>query len=351
MKKNCLVLFGGQSTEHDVSCMSVQNIVPAINTSFYDVILVGITKEGHWVYVDSIDDVADGSWILSDVSAVLSPDASDQSLYLITPAGMSKVHIDLIFPVLHGLYGEDGTVQGIFALSHIPYVGSGVLSSAICMDKVFTKIVVDMLDIRQAAYAVVLRPELSDVTKAVKKVEEKLPYPVFVKPSCSGSSVGVSKACNREELKEALVLAGSYDSKILIEEAINGREIECAVLGTHLEAVTSGVGEIVAAAEFYDFDAKYHNPQSQTITDPDLPPQIVAEIREKALKIFRAVGSFSLARVDFFVDEKGVVFNEINTMPGFTAISMYPMLFEKAGINKKDLVQRLINTAALREEH
>lgn len=351
MKKNILVLFGGQSSEHDVSCMSVQNVIHNIDTEVYDICLVGITKEGHWVYVEDAADIKDGSWILSDIKAVLSPDATEKCVYLMSEQGMAKVKIDVAIPVLHGLYGEDGTVQGIFELARIPYVGSGILASAIAMDKVYTKVIVDKLNIRQAAYSVLHRNELSDMEKACDKVEKALPYPVFVKPSCAGSSVGVNKAENREELVFALCEAAKHDAKILIEEEIRGREIECAVLGTDIKAEASGVGEILAAAEFYDYDAKYNNADSKTVTDPDLPEVYKEEIRKYALRIFKAVGGFSLSRVDFFVDEKGVIFNEINTLPGFTAISMYPMLFEKAGLSKKELIARLIDTAFERQEH
>ena len=352
MKKNCLILFGGQSSEHDVSCMSVLNVIDNLDTELYDPVYAGITKEGHWVYVDSREAIADGSWILSDVSAVLSPDATEQCLYLMDQSGVGKIHIDVAFPVLHGLYGEDGTVQGIFELARIPYVGCGVLASAVSMDKVHTKLIADALGIRQADYVFISRNELeADEEKAMEKVETRLSYPLFIKPSCAGSSVGVHRVENRAELKDALWDASCHDSKILAEELISGREIECAVLGTDKNAVASGVGEILAAAEFYDFDAKYNNSDSQTITDPDLPVDIVDKIREDALLIFRGVGGYSLSRVDFFVDSKGIVFNEINTMPGFTAISMYPMLFEKAGLSKKELVSRLLETAFSRREH
>ena len=351
MKKNCLVLFGGQSSEHDISCMSVLNIVENIDREKYEIILTGITKEGHWVYVDDIESIRDGSWIMSEEHAILSPDATEKCLYVMDKNGAGRIPIDLAFPVLHGLYGEDGTVQGIFELARIPHIGCGVLSSAVCMDKIHTKVVARTLGIRQADYTWLYRNELENMDQAVKKVEEALPYPVFVKPSCAGSSVGVHLVNDREELKDALMDASVHDSKILVEERIIGREIECAVLGTDREAVASGVGEIVSAADFYDFDSKYVNSESQTLTDPDLPQEIKETIRETALKIFRSVDGYSLSRVDFFVDDKGVIFNEINTMPGFTAISMYPMLFEAAGLSKKELIQRLLDTAEMRKEH
>ncbi|MBR5739027.1 MAG: D-alanine--D-alanine ligase [Lachnospiraceae bacterium] len=350
-QKNLLILFGGQSSEHEISCMSAANIIRNIDRDRYQMILVGITKEGHWVLTDNLKQIEDGSWIMGNVSAVLSPDATKKCLYLIDSFRTREVPIDAAFPILHGLYGEDGTVQGIFELAGIPYVGCGVLSSALCMDKVYTKLIVESLKIRQAAHVSVNRIELDDEESVLRKIETAIPYPMFIKPSCAGSSQGIRKVMHRPELYPALLNAANHDSKVLAEEAIEGRELECAVFGTDRMVVVSGVGEIKSASEFYDFDAKYHNEESITDTDPDLPEPVFDEIREKAEKIFRATGCYGLARVDFFLDAKGVVFNEINTMPGFTAISMYPMLFEEMGISKKQLVTDLIETAFIRQEH
>lgn len=350
-KKNLLVLFGGQSSEHDVSCMSAQNIIKNVDTEAYVLYLVGITKDGHWVLAENIDRIADGSWEKSETAAVLSPDATTKCMYFLKDGSVETVKIDAVFPVLHGLYGEDGTVQGIFELAGIPYVGCGVLASAVSMDKIYTKIIVDSLGIRQAEFVGIRRHELEDMEAAVAKVEKKLSYPVFVKPSCAGSSVGVNKATDREALVSALLEASKHDSKILVEETITGRELECAVFGTEKEVMASGVGEILAANEFYDFDAKYINAESKTETAPVLPEGVEEEIRRDAQAIFRAVNGFGLSRVDFFYDEKGVVFNEINTLPGFTAISMYPMLWEKQGMDKKELVKRLLDAAFERREH
>ncbi|WP_026891914.1 D-alanine--D-alanine ligase family protein [Lacrimispora aerotolerans] len=351
-KKNAVVLFGGQSSEHVVSCMSVINVINHINREIYDLLLIGITEEGHWIKTDSVEAIQDGSWKNGSVSAVLSPDATMKSVILLDGEKTELVRADVVFPVLHGLYGEDGTIQGLLELSGIPYVGCGVLSSAVSMDKLYTKIIVKDLGVRQADYIAVMRHELHDLDPIVKKVEDKFTYPVFVKPSNAGSSKGVSRAEDGKELKEALILAGEHDRKILVEEMIVGREIECAVFGggnTPVEA--SGVGEIVAAAEFYDFDAKYYNSESKTVVDPALPEGAAETIRSAAKAIFQAVDGYGLARVDFFVKEDGtVVFNEINTMPGFTAISMYPMLWEHAGVTKEELVNRLLKHAADRSQ-
>ncbi len=349
--KNLLILFGGQSSEHDISCMSAVNVISNVDRDQYNMILVGITKEGRWVLTDNLKQIEDGSWIMGNVQAVLSPDATKKCLYLIERNRIREVPVDVAFPVLHGLYGEDGTVQGIFELAGIPYVGSGVLASALSMDKVYTKTVVESLGIRQAKYVAVHRNDLEDIEAVLRRVETALGYPVFVKPSCSGSSQGVRKAAKRDDLVSALAYAAEFDSKILVEEAITGRELECAVFGTDKTVVSSGVGEIVTNAVFYDYEAKYNNPDSRTDTNPELPERYSEEIRADAERIFRALGCYSLARVDFFLDKKGVVFNEINTIPGFTAISMYPMLFEQLGVSKRQLVSDLIGTAFLRQEH
>lgn len=349
-KKVVAVLFGGQSSEHEVSCMSATNIIECINHDKYDLFLIGIKKSGQWVYVNSVEEIRNDTWRESKIGVVISPDATKKCAYLFLEDGMVKEQkLDVIFPVLHGLYGEDGTVQGLFELAQIPYVGCGVLASAVSMDKLYTKIIVDTLGIRQANYVGVHREELEQMEEAVAKIEAVLPYPVFVKPSCAGSSKGVNKAENRIELETALIEAAKHDSKILVEETIVGREIECAVLAEETVKV-SGVGEILAAAEFYDYDAKYNNAESKTDVNPDLGDGIESEIRQDAARIFRAVDGKGLARVDFFLDKDGVVFNEINTLPGFTAISMYPMLWEEKGISKKELVQRLIDTAFMRKD-
>lgn len=344
-KQNLAVIFGGQSSEHEISCMSASNIIQCIDAQRYNIILVGITKEGHWVEAADLNAVSDGSWRQSKTSIVLSPDATRKGLYRMSEdEKVQFVHLDVIFPVLHGLYGEDGTVQGLFKLAGIPFVGCGLFASAAGMDKLYTKIIVDTLGIRQAKYVPVYKEELPKMDEVVARVESALEYPVFVKPSRAGSSKGVNKAANREQLKNALIEAADNDRKILVEETIIGREVECAVLG-NLDVKASGVGEILSADEFYDFDAKYYNSESKTLVDPPMPENMREQIREDAVKIFMALDGRGLSRVDFFLTESGVVFNEINTLPGFTAISMYPMLWEAQGIPKKELVQKLIDLA------
>lgn len=348
-KKNVVVLFGGQSSEHEVSCMSCQTIIKHIDTEQYDVTLVGITRQGKWILVDGIEKIADNSWRESGTETVLSANAEKKELIILNGNTYTTCKVDVVFPVLHGLYGEDGTVQGLLELAKIPYAGCGVLSSAVSMDKLYTKIIADNLGVRQAKYIGIRRSELKDINPVIARAEKELTYPMFVKPSCAGSSCGVSKAENRDELEKALRVAAEHDRKILVEEAIVGREIECAVLGGE-EVEASGVGEILAAAEFYDYDAKYNNAESKTIVDPEMPEGVVEKLRQSAVEIFKAVDGFGLARVDFFVENgtNDVIFNEINTLPGFTSISMYPMLWEAKGIDKKELVNRLIRLAFIR---
>lgn len=351
MKKQTIaVLFGGQSSEHVVSCMSAANVIDQIDKDRYELLFIGITEQGHWIKTDSVEDIRSGAWREGTTGAVISPDATEQCAILTKGGKTEKVKLDVVFPVLHGLFGEDGTVQGLLEMARIPYVGCGVLASAVSMDKLYTKIIVDDLGIRQAAYLAVMKSDLSNMDTVTAKVEEKFAYPVFIKPSNAGSSKGVSKASDREELQKGLLEAAKHDRKILVEETIVGREIECAVFGGgDAEVKASGVGEILAAADFYDFDAKYYNAESKTVTDPELPGDSAERVRQAATAIFKAVDGFGLSRVDFFVTKDGeVVFNEINTMPGFTAISMYPMLWEARGISKKQLVQDLIDHAGVR---
>lgn len=348
-KKTIAVLFGGQSSEHEISCVSVATVLRQIDESKYNILIIGITKDGRWLKVDSIEAVEDGSWREGTVGAILSPDASMKGVLFLENGRATLEKVDVVFPVLHGLWGEDGTIQGVLELAGIPYVGCGVLASAVSMDKLYTKIIVDSIGVAQAAYVPVLRRELKDMNAVVARVESRFSYPVFVKPSCAGSSKGVSKATDRESLIHALEVAAAEDVKILVEEMIVGRELECAIFNSG-ETEASGIGEILAAADFYDYDAKYNNAESRTVIDPELPEGKTEEIREAAKAIFQAVDGCGLARVDFFLekDTNRVIFNEINTLPGFTAISMYPMLWEARGRKKPELVEALIQSAYTR---
>ena len=351
-KIKCAVLFGGRSSEHEVSVKSALTVIENMDDNKYEKLLVGITKEGRWLYVPDTTCMKDGSWISGKETMVLSPDTSHKGFLKLGENKAEVVSVDVVFPVLHGLYGEDGTVQGILELSDIPYVGCGVTASSVSMDKLFTKIVAGTVGVRQAKYVAVRSRELEDMERVIQKVENALPYPVFIKPANAGSSCGVSKAENAAELAAGLTLAAKHDRKILVEESINGRELECAVLGGK-ENIASGVGEVLPAQEaaFYDYEAKYANADSKTDVHPVLPEGKEDEIRSAALKIFKAVDGFGLSRVDFFLtkDTNEVVFNEINTLPGFTSISMYPMLWEEKGIKKPELIDRLIESAGFRK--
>ncbi len=350
-KTTVAVIFGSRSSEHDVSLVSAANVIANINTDIYDVVIVGITKEGHWLKVNNIEEITSGTWLNSKTTAIISPDTTHHGILFIEGTNVTSKYIDVALPVLHGLNGEDGTIQGLFELAHIPYVGCGVVSSGVSMDKLFTKIIIEKLGIRQAKYVSVLKREMDDIDACVNKVEDTLPYPVFIKPANAGSSRGISKAYNREELITGLKEALLHDRKVLIEETIIGRELECGVLGgTH--PIASGVGEIVAAADFYDYDAKYNSAESIEDVSPELPDSVENKIREYAIQIFTALDGYSLSRVDFFLekDTNEIVFNEINTLPGFTSISMYPMLWEAKGISKSQLIEKLIQSGLRRFE-
>ena len=295
-KKTIAVVFGGQSSEHEISCISVATVLRQIDESKYNILIIGITKEGRWLKVDSIEAVEDGSWREGTVGAILSPDASMKGVLFLENGHATLEKVDVVFPVLHGLWGEDGTIQGVLELAGIPYVGCGVLASAVSMDKLYTKIIVDSIGVAQAAYVPVLRRELKDMNTVVARVESRFSYPVFVKPSCAGSSKGVSKATDRESLIHALEVAAAEDVKILVEEMIVGRELECAIFNSG-ETEASGIGEILAAADFYDYDAKYNNAESRTVMDPELPGGAsMEEIRRGSeVRIFQAVDGCGLA--------------------------------------------------------
>lgn len=352
-KKVIAVLFGGQSSEHDVSKVSAAAIISKINQDKYTIIPIYITKEGHWLLYDGpVENIQNDTWEKYATSAILSPDATHKGIFRIVGEKLKLIPIDLIFPVLHGANGEDGTIQGLFELAKIPYVGCGVLSSAVSMNKAYTKIVVEKLGICQAKYAVVYRADVeNNIEEAIEKIEEACGYPCFVKPACAGSSVGITKAHNRDELVDGLWVAAKEDRTIVVEENITGYELECAVLG-NTDVKASAVGQVLAAAEFYDYDAKYNNKESKTVIPAPIPKDKTEEIRENAVKIFKALEGRGLSRVDFFMEEGTgrIVFNEINTLPGFTPISMYPMLFNEAGITTEELVDKIIDLGISRNE-
>ena len=349
-KRNVCILFGGISPEHEVSLRSAESVLLNIDKSKYEILPVGITKEGKWILFGSEDYslLPDGSWAShpDNCEAFLSP-VRGQGLVCLKDGGYTCRKVDVVFPVLHGENGEDGAMQGLLQMAGIPFVGPHVAESAVSMDKTLTKLVADNASIPQAAWQLVNSRDLdSRMDAIIEKIENRFAYPVFVKPAGTGSSVGVSKAADREKLMEALRLAGKYDSKILVEEFIHGREVEVAVLGND-NPVASICGEIDSGAEFYDYDAKYVTDTSVAYIPARISEEVAENVRELAVKLYTAIGAKGLSRVDFFVTYEGerVVFNEINTLPGFTSISMYPKLFCASGIAYPDLIDRLLELA------
>ena len=430
-KMSVVVLFGGMSSEHEVSRVSAGTFVDQLDRQRYELLTIGITKEGRWLYTEADSaQMADGSWeeLPGNMPCVLSPDRADHGLILFTPAGqVEKVHVDVVIPVLHGLWGEDGTVQGLLELAGIPYVGCGVLASAVCMDKAVANAMFDASGIPHTKWLSATRWEIesdpdgvcdgviaklgwpifvkpanagssvgiskvsnreelkkaialalendrkvvfeangvphtkwvaanrweieSDLEGVCDGVEQKLGWPVFVKPANAGSSVGISKVSSREELKKAIDLALENDRKVVFEAFVDGQEVECAVIGSD-PAVATRPGEILAGAEFYTYDDKYKNGVSQTVIPAHLPEAKLDEVKTYAAMAYTALNCEGLARCDFFVEHGTgrVLINEINTFPGFTSISMYPKLMEHEGLPVPALIDRLIALALERKE-
>lgn len=363
-KKRVAVIFGGQSSEHEVSRVSAQSVIENINKQKYDVVMIGITKDGQWLTYDGpVEKIGSGEWEAMAQKKLPEPmqETAEETTAVVTNntarsilAENLKAPIDVVFPVLHGCNGEDGTIQGLFELAGIPYVGCGVLGSAVGMDKAYTKIIFEKEGLPQGDYLAFSRKQIYyQNDEVVKEVEGKLTYPCFVKPSNAGSSVGVNKASNREELIRALDIAAKNDRRILVEEFINGREIECAVLGND-NPIASTVGEVVPCNDFYDYEAKYQVGDDSKVIIPaqNLPEETVQKIREYAVRAFKCLDCAGLSRVDFFVHKvTGEIYiNEINTLPGFTKISMYPKLWAESGIPYSELIDKLIELAFERFE-
>lgn len=348
-KLSVCVLFGGVSPEHEVSLRSAESVLNHIDHSKYNVFPVGITKEGDWILYGGKDYslLPTGGWKddPNNRRAAISP-LRGQGLLCFEGDCVVRERIDVVFPVLHGENGEDGTIQGLLQLAGIPYVGPHVAASAVAMDKTLTKLVAAQAHIPQADWHLVRREELScRMDTIVEEVEKRFSYPVFVKPAGTGSSVGVTKAANRELLRQGLLTAAKYDRKILVEAFIQGREVEVAVMGND-NPVASVCGEIDSGAEFYDYDSKYITDTSVAYIPARIPEAAAETVREMAVRIYQSVGCQGLSRVDFFVKEdQQVVFNEINTLPGFTSISMYPKLFTASGIPYPQLIDELIGLA------
>ncbi len=342
------VLFGGASSEHDISLKSATHIIENIPADKYEVVCVGITKKGRWLYYPGdVSAIASGAWEKDPdcTSAILSPDPIHKGLVTIENGEASVKKIDVVFPVLHGKNGEDGTVQGLLDMARIPYVGCGLLASAACMDKAATHTMLDYNGIRTAKWRKIGQRELNKMEERCEEIAAELGFPLFVKPANAGSSIGVNRANNADELLDAVKVAFSHDNKVIIEECISGRELEVAVFG-YDSPFASFVGEIESCKTFYDYDAKYILSGSNLFIPARIADDKAREIQETAVKAYRAMGCKGLSRVDFFLSDDGeVILNEINTMPGFTSISMYPKLMENLGMSSSYLVDKLIEQA------
>ncbi len=366
------ILFGGRSGEHEVSLLSAASILSAIDRKKYEVVPIGITRKGRWITAAAAQTLLQGEAAPADAQPteskpeILRGDAPPAHAEMLNPLalsqpGPSSLALDVVFPVLHGTFGEDGTIQGLFELADIAYVGSGVLGSATGMDKAAMKRLFAAAGLPQTPYVALLRSEwIADPKRITRQIEKQLAYPVFIKPANLGSSVGISKVHDRGELAAAMDLAARFDRKLVVEQGVGGpgvkpRELEVAVLGNDAPEA-SVVGEIVPGAEFYDYDAKYHSDASVPIIPAKLSKAEAKQVRAMALAAFRACDCAGLARVDFLMEpaRKGgkprIFLNEINTMPGFTSISMYPKLWEASGVPYKDLINRLIALALERHE-
>ena len=354
-KLSVCILFGGVSPEHEVSLRSAESVLNNIDQSKYNVFPVGITKDGDWIHYTGKDYslLPSGEWkdYPENRRAAISP-VRGQGLLSFEGDCVVRERIDVVFPVLHGENGEDGTIQGLLQLAGIPYVGPHVAASAVAMDKTLTKLVADQAKIPQAAWELVRRSDLDcRLDAVVSQLESRFSYPMFVKPAGTGSSVGVSKAADRECLIRGLLGAAVYDDKVLVEEFIQGKEIEVAVMGNR-NPVASVCGEIDSGAEFYDYDAKYVTDTSVAYIPARIDEETAEKVRDMAVRVYQAIGCRGLSRVDFFVTDADnrVVLNEINTIPGFTSISMYPKLFAASGIPYSKLIDELLGLAMEEEE-
>jgi D-alanine-D-alanine ligase len=345
-----VVLFGGQSAEHEVSCTTAAHVLRAVDPDRYDVVPVGITREGTWVQSDA------ARAALERGAAALSPPpdrleatgTAVEPLRTVTPTADDLPVV--VLPLLHGPHGEDGTVQGLLELAGAPYVGSGVLASALAMDKIKAKEILAVHGLPQAAWVAVHDSEVDGAADAVRRTD--LRYPLFVKPANLGSSVGVSKVHDPSELDEAMALAATYDEWLVVEQGVDGREIEVAVLG-NAEPRASVPGEIVSGHEFYDYEDKYVDDTCQLLVPAPLDEAAAAQVRALAIDAYRALRCEGMARVDFFYEERdrGFLVNEVNTIPGFTPISMYPKLWEASGLAYPDLIDELVRLAVERHDH
>ena len=348
LKKKIAVLFGGVSSEYEVSLRSVSSVIRNIDTELFSVIPIGITKRGRWLYFPGpVELIENDTWHKSPdcVPAIISPDRVSGGIIRFAEDGsaVSFEKVDAVIPVLHGKNGEDGTMQGLFELAGIPYVGPGVLASAVCMDKAVANAMMDYYGVPHCEWTSITAAQSADIDRIAEDFEKRVAYPIIVKPACAGSSVGVSKAHNRDELRAGVLAAFAHDSKVVLERCIVGREIECAVLGND-KPVASHLGEILPPeGEMYTYEEKYSSVSETGLAIPaKLAPELEEAIRKIAVSAYMLFGCKGLSRVDFFVENGRPYLNEINTLPGFTSISMYPKLMEHLGISTKEIITRLI---------
>ncbi|MBC9786228.1 D-alanine--D-alanine ligase [Heliobacterium chlorum] len=350
MKQRIAVICGGRSGEHEVSLVSAKSIAAALDSSRFDVQVIGIDRSGSWwMGPDVIEHLQSGRSPYGERVCFLA-DPAQPGIFQITDACLRPVPIDVFFPVLHGPNGEDGTIQGLFETANVPYVGCGVLASACGMDKAVMKALFAQADLPQVPYRVVLRSQWeANREPVIEEVVSKLGYPVFVKPANMGSSVGISKASDREELINAFTEACRYDRKLVVEKGIDPREIEVSVLGND-EVTASVPGEIVPCNDFYDYDAKYIDDNSRLVIPAELDEANTDRLRKMAVQAFKAIDGSGLSRVDFLFDKQTgeIYLNEINTLPGFTSISMYPKLWAATGISYSELLSRIIDFGVAR---
>ncbi|MEA4912792.1 MAG: D-alanine--D-alanine ligase family protein [Oscillospiraceae bacterium] len=347
------VLFGGASSEYEVSLLSAASVLRNIPKDRFETINIGITKQGRWYkYAGAVESIENGAWthdIDNLTPCILSPDRGVHGVVTFAGGSYRNERVDVVFPVLHGKNGEDGTLQGLLTLAGVPFVGCGTLSSAVCMDKAVTSTLLDAAGIPHTPWAAVLPAQLADFDALATQLEQRLGYPMFVKPANAGSSVGVTKAHDKGELRGALDAAFRYDGKAVVERTVVGKELEIAVCGND-RAAASAVGEIVPCNEFYDYDAKYLANKSEALIPARISDAQAREIKERAVEAYRALGCAGLARIDFLLEEAtGKIFlNEPNTIPGFTSISMYPKLMAASGVPYSELIARLIDLAVER---
>ncbi|UCE00099.1 MAG: D-alanine--D-alanine ligase [Chloroflexota bacterium] len=347
------LLFGGRSGEHEISLLSARSILSALNPTKYEVIEIGITHEGTWLVGEDILNIFSTGTQLSKLTvATLFADPSRQGIYIFKGSEQEQIvelltKLDVVFPILHGTYGEDGTIQGLLELAEIAYVGAGVLGSSVGMDKGIFRDVMRANDIPQVDTIIVLRRDIENtMDEVITQAEALAPYPLFTKPANLGSSVGITKCMNRSDLVEGLLESARYDRRVLVERGIHAREIEVSVLGNE-DPIASVPGEVVPSADFYSYEAKYIDDRSDLLIPAPIPFEISQQVRNLAVRAYRAVDCAGMARVDFLLDkDTGELFlNEINTIPGFTKISMYPKLWEASGLTYEELVDRLIALA------